>query len=432
MSDSAISKPGLSLAVTTPPTAPATEFLAAKALVPVARKELIAFDMLDGATQKGVLTQAQEEFPTLLANNQVLLAYGNGALKPLNDLIDRMSKEIKPIEIPQLTKYMGDLNSGMRKMRLKYDMSDPKVAKWVQDSLGGVREFFGKTRTIIDILLEDARNIYQQLDYVKAQVATKEFEMAKNVQLCDVLYAQNEEELIKIVVVIATMEKIRALALQRAGDIQVDPNNPADRTKGEQKRVISEFAQNMNLKIAEFKNRLFIGWATSPQLTNYRTLNLSTAVRLDLLINVTLPSVKFAIEQWELAIQMQQAAQMIRQIDEFSNQVLATAAAAGAQIAVYVADVTQTPSLDPGTIASMAKSIEDQAAALAAAYQKGIERRRASDAAILDAQRVIANAQKTVSDATLNTALERAIEAQKYTTDENGKITALAQGVPTQ
>ena len=63
--------------------------------------------------------------------------------------------------------------------------------------------------------------------------------MAKNVQLCDVLYAQNEEELIKIVVVIATMEKIRALALQRAGDIQVDPNNPADRTKGEQKRVIS-------------------------------------------------------------------------------------------------------------------------------------------------------------------------------------------------
>jgi len=281
-------------------------------------------------------------------------------------------------------------------------------------------------------LLEDARNIYQQLDYVKAQVATKEFEMAKNVQLCDVLYAQNEEELIKIVVVIATMEKIRALALQRAGDIQVDPNNPADRTKGEQKRVISEFAQNMNLKIAEFKNRLFIGWATSPQLTNYRTLNLSTAVRLDLLINVTLPSVKFAIEQWELAIQMQQAAQMIRQIDEFSNQVLATAAAAGAQIAVYVADVTQTPSLDPGTIASMAKSIEDQAAALAAAYQKGIERRRASDAAILDAQRVIANAQKTVSDATLNTALERAVEAQKYTTDENGKIATLVQGVPAQ
>jgi uncharacterized protein YaaN involved in tellurite resistance len=161
-------------------------------------------------------------------------------------------------------------------------------------------------------------------------------------------------------------------------------------------------------------------------------LNLSTAVRLDLLINVTLPSVKFAIEQWELAIQMQQAAQMIRQIDEFSNQVLATAAAAGAQIAVYVADVTQTPSLDPGTIASMAKSIEDQAAALAAAYQKGIERRRASDAAILDAQRVIANAQKTVSDATLNTALERAVEAQKYTTDENGKIATLVQGVPAQ
>ena len=153
MSDSAISKPGLSIAVTTPPTAPATEFLAAKAMVPVARKELIAFDMLDGATQKGVVTQAQEEFPTLLANNQVLLAYGNGALKPLNDLIDRMSKEIKPIEIPQLTKYMGDFNSWMRKMRLKYDMSDPKVAKWVQDSLSGVREFFGKTRTIIDILL---------------------------------------------------------------------------------------------------------------------------------------------------------------------------------------------------------------------------------------------------------------------------------------
>lgn len=432
MSDSSVVKPGLSLAVTAPPAAPATDFLATKALVPTARRELIAFDMLDGATQKSVLAQAQEQLPALLANNQELLAFGNSVLKPLNDLIDRMTKEITPIEIPQLSKYMSDLNTGMRKLRLKYDMSDPKVAKWVHDSLNGVHQFIGKTRTLIDVLLEDARNIYQQLDYVKAQVATKEFQMAKNVQLCDALYAQNEDELVKIVVVIATMEKIRDLALQRASDIQVDPNNPADRTKGEQKRVISEFAQNMNLKVAEFKNRLFIGWATSPQLTNYRTLNLSTAVRLDLLINVTLPSVKFAIEQWELAIQMQQAAQMIQQIDEFSNQVMATAAAAGAQLSVYIADVTQTPSLDPGTIAAMAKSIEDQASALATAYQKGIERRRASDAAILDAQRVIANAQKTVSDATLNTALDRAADAQKYTTDENGKIAALVQGVPTQ
>jgi uncharacterized protein YaaN involved in tellurite resistance len=432
MTEQPIVKPGLSLAVTTPPAAPATEFLGAKAAVPTARKELIAFDMLDGATQKSVLAQAQQDFPTLMANNQALLAFGNNALKPLNDLIDRITKEITPVEIPQLTKYMSDLNTGMRKMRLKYDMSDPKVAKWVHDSVNGVHEFFGRTRTLIDVLLEDARNIYQQLDYVKAQVATKEFQMAKNIQICDVLYAQNEQELINIVVVIASMEKIRDLALQRAGDIQVDPNNPADRTKGEQKRVISEFAQNMNLKVAEFKNRLFIGWATSPQLTNYRTLNLSTAVRLDLLINVTLPSVKFAIEQWELAIQMQQAAQMIQQIDEFSNQVMAAAAAAGAQIGVYVADVTQTPSLDPATITAMAKSIEDQASALATAYQKGIERRRASDAAILDAQRVIANAQKTVSDATLNTALTKAAEAQNYTTDETGKIIALTQGVPTQ
>jgi predicted GTPase len=121
---------------------------------------------------------------------------------------------------------------------------------------------------------------------------------------------------------------------------------------------------------------------------------------------------------------------LIRMTDEFSNEVMATAAAAGASVATFVADVTQTPSLAPATISAMAASIDNQATAIAQAYTNGIARRKESDAAIQAAQKVIANAQTKVSQAVLNDVVNKAQDAESSTTAEHAQIVALASGVP--
>lgn len=419
-------KPGLSIEVTPPPVGPATLALSDASKTAEGRQGLVCYDLLDGKSQALADQDAAKDYPTLFSNNQALLSYGNSTLAPLNALIDTLSRDIKPVDIPQLTPLMNGLNSQMRKLKFKYDVSDPKVAKWIHDSLDGVKVFGLKTRSLLDTLLSDAKNVYQQLDTVKATVYGREMDAARNVGLLDQFYRQNEKEVLAVIYSIAVMEQIATLAKKDASALKPDPNNPADHDLVERQRNLTEFATNMNLKIAEFKNRLFLGWATGPQLTNQRTLNLSLAVRLDLLINVTLPSVKFCIEQWEIAIQEQQMGELIKITDDFTNQVMTTAAAAGATIATFVADVTQTPSLSPSTISAMATSIDNQATAIAQAYTDGIARRKESDAAILAAQKVIANSQAKVSQSVLNDLVGKAQEAQQLSLTEHAQTVALA------
>ncbi|MGC1378477.1 MAG: hypothetical protein WA821_19755 [Anaerolineales bacterium] len=424
-------KPGLSIAVTTPPTGPATEALSEVAKTPESRQALVCFNLLDGKTQQLAANNAAKDLPDLLANNQALLAYGNNALAPMNALIDAAQKQVRPVEIPELNGLMSDLGKQVRSVGQKYDLSNPKVAKWVHDSLENVKRFGFGAKSIFEELLYDAKNIYQKLDTVKSIIYPKEMDAVQNVGLLDQFYQQNEKEILAVIYTVAVMEQIRDLAKTEAGKLNPNPNTPADHDLVEKQRNLTEFANNMNLKIAEFDNRLFLGWANGPQLTNSRTLNLSLAVRLNLLTNVTLYSVKFCIEQWEIALQEQQMAQLIKITDQFANEVMQTAAKAGAGIAAFAVDVTQTPSLSPETISMMAASIAAQADATAKSYNDGFARQLAANSAMLDGQKVIANSQLKVSQAVLNGLITKAQAAQESSATEQTQVLALASGVQT-
>ena len=424
-------KPGLSIEVTPPPSGPASAALSEVAQTPEARQTLVCFNLLDGRTQQLAVTAAAKDLPNLLANNQALLSYGNNALAPLNALIDAAQKQVRPVEIPELNGLMSDLGKQVRSVGQKYDMGNPKVVKWVHDSLENVKKLGFATKSIFDELLYDAKNIYQKLDTVKSIVYPREMDAVRNVGLLDEFYNQNEKEILAVIYTVAVMEQIRDLAKAEAGKINPDPNKPADHDLVEKQRNLTEFANNLNLKIAEFDNRLFLGWANGPQLTNSRTLNLSLAVRLNLLTNVTLYSVKFCIEQWEIALQEQQMAQLIKVTDQFANDVMQTAAKAGAGIAAFAVDITQTPSLSPQTISMMAASIAAQADATAKSYNDGFARQLAANSAMLEGQKVIANSQIKVSQAVLNGLLTKAQAAQESAVTEQSQVLALASGTPT-
>lgn len=427
-------KPGLSIDVTEAPTGPAHEAVAAAAQTPEGREALVCYDLLDGKAQGKAEKEAEGMFPQLFESTELLKTFGNEVLEPLNKLVDDSARDVPPVEIPQLTGLMTTLHSDMKKLSGKYDMANPKVMKWLHDSLEGVKGaggWFGAGKSIFEELLFDAKNLYQKLDTVKATVYPKELAATKNVGLLDNFYHVNEKEILALIYKIAVMEQIQTLATNAAKNIKADANKTADHDQVEQKRLLTEFANNMALKIAEFKNRLFLGWANGPQLTNKRTLNLSLAIRLNMITNVSLPSVKFAVEQWEIALQEQQMAHLIELTDTFDNAVMQEAAKAGAEIAAYIADVTQTPSLRPETIKMIADSIAAQADATAKAYLTGLERRKASDDAIVKGQRVIANSQMKVSDTFLNQMMNSASKATEASTAEQNELLALAKKVPT-
>jgi uncharacterized protein YaaN involved in tellurite resistance len=388
------------------PTSPGDQYLHQAAQSADARSALVCKDLLTPQARQQAEQWAQRLYPQMLANTQVFMAFGQDAIAEMNSLIDSLLKQVEPVDIPQLTAMMRQLNDEMRNIRQKYDVSDDRVREKLEHWTGGIGRFFGHARSLIEALMEDAMSLEQQLDRVTGQLGGKEQQIVRNVHIYDQLYETNEAEIQKLISAIAVMELIRDLAANEAAGITVDASNEADHEKSERKRMLAEFANNMDTKIAEYKNRLFVGWTTSPQVTNMRTLDVGLAQRLDLLINLTIPTMKGTILQWRMLIQAEQGVQMEQVVAGAANEWLTAYAAAGAQAVPLIAQGVQTPTLTPQSITAMAAAIEQQANGIIDAYNDGKAKRTEADQAIVEAQRVIADSTNRVSDAIVNKYVE--------------------------
>ncbi|MBE3558506.1 MAG: toxic anion resistance protein [Ktedonobacteraceae bacterium] len=399
---------GPQLAVPPKPQSQADDFMRTLAGTSDTRKALVCKDLLSPDSLRSANQLAEQLFPQMLANTQIFMDFGKDAIAGMNSLIDYMLKSVEPVDIPELTAIMRDLNEEMRKIRGKYDISDSRVREKLQNWGKGIGRFFGRVRSLVEALMEDAMSLEQQLDKVKATLSGKEQQLIRNVHLYDQLYMTNEQEIMKVISAIAVMELIRDLAIQEGVDIVVDPANQADRPKAERKRLLAEFVRNMEIKITEYKNRLFVGWTTSPQVTNMRTLDVGLAQKLDLLMNLTIPVMKGTILQWRMMIQAQQGAAMEQVVAQAANEWLTAYSSAGAQAVPLIASAVETPSLTPQTIAAMAGAVEQQSQAIINAYEEGKRRRAETDTAIVTAQRVIAGATARVNDAVINDLVQKA------------------------
>lgn len=372
------------------------------------RRQLIAMDLLPPDKKQQVQKVAADLLPKMLQNTEIFMNFGEDAVAGMNALIDRMLKEVTPVDIPELESRMRDLSDEMRKIRGKYDVSDPKTRAKLEEWSKGVRRFFGRTRSLIEVLMEDVMSLEQQLDRVKGFLAGKEQQLVRNVHLYDELYATNEQEIKNVIATIAVMEAIHDQAAAMAGEIHVDVNDPSQRDAAERKRMLSEFVNNMEIKITEYKNRLFVGWTTSPQVTNMRTLDVGLAQKIHLLIDLAIPTMKGTILQWRMLIQAGQGADMERVVAQSVNEWLTAYAAAGAEAVPRIAEAVQTPTLTPQSIAAMADSIDQQATSIIEAYENGKARRAEVDDAIVAAQRVIQSATARVSDTVVNDLVAKA------------------------
>jgi len=391
--------PGASetISVPPPPQGQADTFFKQAAATPKTRESFSCKSLLAGESLEHAQGYARQLYPQMLSNTQIMMDFGKDAVAGMNKLIDTLLREVGPVDIPELTAIMRNLNNEMRKVRGKYDVSDSRVRERLENWGKGINRFFGQTKSLIASLMEDAMSIEQQLDRVKATLVGKEQQILRNVGMYDQLYRANEQEIMNVIRSIAVMELVRDLAQEEAASIIADPNNQADRDKLERKRLLADFIQNMEIKMTEYKNRLFVGWTTSPQVTNMRSLDVGLAQKLDLLMNLTIPVMKGTIVQWRMMIQAQQGAQMERVVAEAANEWLTAYANAGAQAVPLIANAVQTPSLTPQTISAMAASVEQQTQSIIDAYESGKEKRAESDDAIVKAGRVISAATNKLS-----------------------------------
>lgn len=351
---------------------------------------LLALAMLAPAQAEQARAVARKQFPVLLADTQQLATFGDPALAAVNSQVNRIFREVAPVQIPELTTIMHQLNDRMRALRGRYDPNDPRIREVFDQFMDAVRGIFARGRDIVEMLFEEARSVEQHLDRVAGQLTTKQHELKRNVVLCDELYKANEASISQLVGVIAVMEAVTDEALAAQAAIVVDPADPAFREKQEERARITEFIAALQTRIGEFQQRLFVAWSTSPQIRNIRALHFGLGQRLALMVNLTIPTMKLTIAQWGLLMQADQAAQMQQAVADSANEVLSAYASASGRAVPKIARQMQTPTLTPKTILDVAESLDRQATGIIEAVHYGDAARKEVVASILVAQNSIA------------------------------------------
>ena len=363
---------------------------------PVAQSEnqLVCSQLITGATLEKAKTEAAQLYPQMVgsatkpANTALTMAYGSQALEGVNQLIDLILDGTDDVRIPELMALMKDLNRDMRGLQKKYDVSDPKVRAKYENWKGGILGLFGKGKTLVEMLMEDIKSIESQLDSTKERLEGKGDVVTRNIVYYDQLYTQNEAEIYKVIYAIAVMEMIRDHAIRDAAEIETGNANLGDRS-GEDKARLVEFAGLMDQKITAYKGRLFIAWATSPNVRNMRGLNTGVLEKIGDTIYTTIPTMKATLAQWRLLAQTVEASKLADMVNDAMNDWLVAFSAASTTGVQMIAQSNNTPMLTPATVAAMAKSVADQADAIVTAMEQGFERRRELDAAIVAGKRAI-------------------------------------------
>jgi uncharacterized protein YaaN involved in tellurite resistance len=385
------------------PATPTTGALAGKADLVVASgpQALVCKDLLSPESLAKATAYAKQELPTLLADPNNLAKLGNEAVEGVNALASRMLHEAgRAADIPELTKLTNELDDRIRSFTSKYSQSDrAEQIHRARDAYEGMKDkvldFFAKYRDMLHMLLKDAKGLEAYLDSLTAQITDRQGQLSLNVAMCNELLSENEQAISRLTGVIAIMEIIRDQAADAMNAITVDAGDtsPESRTKREQRDQIATLVQQLDVRIGEFKQRLFVAWATSPQVRNIRTISYGLGQRLGLLITLTIPVFKLTVVEWAAVMQADRAAQRGEAVADTNERAMEAFADASGEIIPRVAQALQTPSMSPEAILAIADSLDKQAKGFEEAYRYGIAQRAKVEAAIMKGAATIAASQ---------------------------------------
>ena len=195
-------------------------------------RALVCKDLLTPAQREQATHVAKQLYPAMLSNTDQLATFGGTAIEQVNAQVNRIFREVGPVDIPELTQIMREVNDRMREFRRKYDPRIPRSARRSTSSSDAIKGLFRRGRDMLEMLFEDARYVERQLDRIAGTLAEKQQHLKRNVVLCDELYRANEAAIGQLIGAIAVMELIRDAAVAEARSITIDPADPGPARPG--------------------------------------------------------------------------------------------------------------------------------------------------------------------------------------------------------
>ena len=343
---------------------------------------------------------AAELYERFWLDRTKLSSFGDTALDGLNNTVAQILAQQGNLRIPEVERITKELAKTVGDFRRKYKNSDPKFLNALEKFADAVAGIFTAGRQFFQELYIDSQKAVTRLDGVAARLIEHKFTLDRNVLLCDELYKQNEVAMTNLIGTIAMMEELLDLfaadgAKRKEALDQITATTSVERRdKEEQLNVLLEMQQELEVRRSEFVSRLFVAWATAPQIRNLRKVSNSLSQRLHLLVVLTIPTMKLTIAQWGMLLQLDEAGKASETVTQANNDALTEFATATSEAIPRMALLVQTPSILPETITALADSVVAQNEGIVSAFKEGQRMRAELDDTVVKSMRVINNSGK--------------------------------------
>ncbi|AXI57315.1 TPA: toxic anion resistance protein [Streptococcus pyogenes] len=373
------------------------------------------FEKLSADQQTAITAKAPALVDTFLADQNALLDFGQSAVEGVNATVNHILAEQKKLQIPQVDDLLKSTNRELNGFIAKYKDATPVDLDKKPNFL---QKLFKQSRDTLQEFYFDSQNIEQKMDSMAAAVVKQEDTLARNIVSAELLIEDNTKSIEHLVGVIAFIEASQKEASQRAAALQKDLKTKDSATPDYQIKAdllarTTEVINTLEQQHTEYLSRLYVAWATTPQMRNLVKVSSDMHQKLGMLRRNTIPTMKLSIAQLGMMQQSVKSGMTADAIVNANNAALQMLAETSKEAIPALEQSAQSPTLSMKSVTSLAESLVAQNNGIIAAIDHGRKERAQLESAIIRSAETINDSVKLRDQNIVQALLSEGKETQK-------------------
>lgn len=378
-------------------------------------KTISFYEKLSPEQQSAISSKAPALVDSFMANQNTLLDFGQSAVEGVNATVNHILREQKKLEIPQVDDLLKKTNQELNGFVAKYKDVGPADLEKKPNLL---QKLFKQSKGTLQEFYFDAQNIEQKMDGMAATVVKQEDTLARNIVSAELLIEDNTKSIENLVGVIAFVEASLKEATQRAQALQtelksLDAVTPEYQSKTDLLARTTEVVNTLEQQHTEYVSRLYVAWATTPQMRNLVKVSSDMRQKLGMLRRNTIPTMKLSIAQLGILQQSVKSGATADAIVNANNAALQMLAETSKEAIPALERSAQNPTLSIQSVTALAESLVEQNNGIIAAIDDGRHKRAQLEHAIIQSAETINDSVKLRDEKIVQALLDQGREQQK-------------------
>lgn len=378
-------------------------------------KTISFYEKLSPEQQSAISSKAPALVDSFMANQNTLLDFGQSAVEGVNATVNHILREQKKLEIPQVDDLLKKTNQELNGFVAKYKDVGPADLEKKPNLL---QKLFKQSKNTLQEFYFDAQNIEQKMDGMAAAVVKQEDTLARNIVSAELLIEDNTKSIENLVGVIAFVEASLKEATQRAQALQtelksLDAVTPEYQSKTDLLARTTEVVNTLEQQHTEYVSRLYVAWATTPQMRNLVKVSSDMRQKLGMLRRNTIPTMKLSIAQLGILQQSVKSGATADAIVNANNAALQMLAETSKEAIPALERSAQNPTLSIQSVTALAESLVEQNNGIIAAIDDGRHKRAQLEHAIIQSAETINDSVKLRDEKIIQALLDQGREQQK-------------------